>query len=203
MMQMMNTLFLMFAKLSAFSFGGGYVMIPIMLRELESNRLLDPAKVTDIVAIAGMSPGSVAVNAAVGLGYYVSKINGMGAWGVLPAFLGIALPCATIVIVVASFFFKIYKHPRVQSALYGLRPAIAGIVLYAAVKLAKSGGMLLSGADTVIPSGWNISYRLHHIIELKSLAVFAVAFLLLMKTKLHPIFLIITSGVVGIFLFGF
>lgn len=202
MMNIMLNLFVMFAKLSAFSFGGGYVMIPIMMQELEKNGLIDPAKVTDVVAIAGMSPGPVAVNAAVGLGYYVSKLNNMGAWGILPAFLGIAIPCAIIVIVVATFFFNVYKNQNVQAALYGLRPAIAGIVLYAAAKLAISNGIFFSHVDKLIKTGYNIILLGQHIVELKSLVMFVVAFLLLTKTKLHPIFLIIASGITGIILFS-
>lgn len=202
-MEIMIVLFTMFAKLAAFSFGGGYVMIPIMLQELEKNGLIDPAAVTDVVAIAGMSPGPVAVNAAVGLGYYVSKLNNMGAWGILPAFLGIALPCTVIVIVVATFFFNVYKNSQVQAALYGLRPAIAGIVLYAAAKLAMSNGIVFSHIDNLIKAGYNIVIAGQHIAELKSFAIFAVTLILLTKTKLHPIFLIIASGLTGIILFGF
>lgn len=202
-MNMMTTLFIMFAKLSAFSFGGGYVMIPIMMQELEKNGLIDPSKVTDVVAIAGMSPGPVAVNAAVGLGYYVSQINNMGAWGILPAFLGIALPCAIIVIVAATFFFNVYKNKHVQAALYGLRPAIAGIVLYAAVKLAMGNGIFFSHIDTLIKIGYNVIMRGYHIAEVKSLVIFAATFLLLTKTKIHPIFLILSAGIAGIFLFRF
>ena len=203
MPNIMLTLFLMFTKISAFSFGGGYVMIPIMMQELEKNHLIDPSKVADVVSIAGMSPGPVAVNAAVGLGYYVSQINNMGAWGILPAFLGIALPCAIIVIVVATFFFNVYKNQYVQAALYGLRPAIAGIVLYAAAKLAITDGIFFSQLDKLIKSGYNIIISQHQIVEVKSLAIFAVTLLLLTKSKIHPIFLIIASGIAGIFLFGF
>jgi len=201
-MSIMTTLFLMFAKLAAFSFGGGYVMIPIMMQELEKNQLIDPSKVTDVVAIAGMSPGPVAVNAAVGLGYYVSQLNNMGAWGILPAFLGIALPCAIIVIVVATFFFNVYKNKHIQAALYGLRPAIAGIVLYAAAKLAMTNGIFFSHIDKLIKTGYNIIISAHHIVEVKSLVIFAVTFILLAKSKIHPIFLIIASGIAGIFLFS-
>ena len=193
------TLFLMFAKLSVFSFGGGYVMIPIMMQELEKNNLIDPAQVTDIIAIAGMSPGPVAVNAAVGLGFYTSQIHNMGAWGILPAFMGIALPCAVIVILAATFFFNVYKHKYVQASLYGLRPAIA---LYAAVKLAMTNGIFVSNVEKLISKGYNIFLAGYHIAELKSLFMFIVALILLIKTKIHPIFLITISGLAGILLFA-
>ncbi len=192
---MLFQLFLMFAKLSLFSFGGGYVMIPIMLQELEKNKWATSADVTDIVALAGMSPGPVAVNAAVGLGYKVAGLQ-----GVFAAFLGIAVPCAVVVILVAMFFFKVYEHPMVKGALYGLRPVITGIIVYAAVKIAINNG-IVAAHEGVIESGINMNYGGMHIFELKSLIMVLVVFVILTKTKIHPIFVIIASGLLGIFLF--
>ncbi|WHH56878.1 chromate transporter [Petroclostridium sp. X23] len=195
-MTLLLKLFIVFVKLSFFSFGGGYVMIPIMLKELEANHWATTAEVTDIVAIAGMCPGSVAVNAAVGLGY---KVAGVG--GVIAAFLGIALPCALVVIVVAVFFFKIYQYPAVQSALYGLRPVITGIIVFAAVKIALSSGIVAAAPGQMMENGYNINMGSVHLFELKSILMTVVAFFSLIKTKVHPIFVIIGAGVLGIVLF--
>src|SRR5690554_4040648 len=118
-MPILIKIFLMFAKLSVFSFGGGYVMFPMLLDDIEHNGILTTRQITDVIAIAGMSPGAVAVNAAVGTGF---KVEGVA--GVIMAFLGIAIPCAVIVIIVASFFFRVYNHVLVKHALYGLRPVI-------------------------------------------------------------------------------
>lgn len=87
--------------------------------------------------------------------------------------------------------------------MYGLRPAIAGIVLYAAAKLGISNGIFFSDMNNLIKKGYNIVISGTHIAEVKSLVLFAVAFVLLTKTKIHPIFLIIASGIAGIILFGF
>ncbi len=192
---MLIQLFLMFAKLSLFSFGGGYVMIPIMLQELEKNKWATAADVTDIVALAGMSPGPVAVNAAVGLGY---KVAGLG--GVIAAFLGIAVPCAVVVILVAMFFFKVYDHPMVKGALYGLRPVITGIIIYAAVKIAIKNG-IVAAHEGIIESGININYGAIQLFEVKSIIMALIAFFVLTRTKTHPIFVIISAGVLGILLF--
>jgi len=70
-------IFLLFAQLSVFSFGGGYAMFPILIREIGKNGLVTMDELTDIIAIAGMSPGAVAVNAAVGVGYRAAGIAGV------------------------------------------------------------------------------------------------------------------------------
>lgn len=189
-------LFLMFVKLSLFSFGGGYVLIPIMLQELETNQWATAAEVTDIVAIAGMSPGPVAVNAAVGLGYHVAGVP-----GVIAAFMGIATPCAILVIVAATFFFKVYNHPIVKGALYGLGPVITSLILFAAVKLALENSIVVSASGYLIETGYNVHARGIHLFEVKSLVMAVAAFLILTKTKVHPIFVILGAGVLGLILF--
>lgn len=195
-MIMLIKLALMFSKLSLFSFGGGYVMIPIAMKELEANGWATVSELTDIVAIAGMSPGPVAVNAAVGLGYKVAGIKGL-----IAAFLGITVPTTILVIIVAAFFFKIYKHPKVKAAFYGLRPVITGIIIYAAVSFALKNGVIAASAGKTISSGYNIFFMGNHLFELKSLMIAAAAFFILIKTKTHPIFVIISSGILGTFIF--
>jgi chromate transporter len=193
---MLIKLALMFSKLCVFAFGGGYVMIPIMLHELEVNHWASISDLTDVVAIAGISPGPIAVNAAVGLGYKVA-----GFPGVMAAFLGIVIPNSILVIIVAIFFFKICAHPRVKDAFYGLRPAIVGIILFAAVSFALKNGILLPIKDTLIQNGFNISLWSMKLFELKSVIIAAFAFFLMLKFRIHPILVIITSGLAGIWLF--
>lgn len=195
-MSILLQLFFMFAKLSVFAFGGGYVMFPMLISEVEKNGLLSTTEISDILAIAGMSPGAVAVNAAVGTGF---KLDGLQ--GAIASFLGIAVPCAIIVIVVATFFFKVYDHHLVKSALYGLRPVITGIILYAAYKIASANGIIASAPDDLFKEGWNLSISGVHLFEIKSLIIAAISFLLLTKTKVHPVILIVSSGIVGIFVF--
>ena len=111
-MSLLFELFIMFVKLCAFAFGGGYVMIPSLIKASEANGWATAAELTDVIAIAGMSPGPVAVNAAVGYGYKVA-----GFPGAIASMLGIAIPCAVIVIVVATFFFKVYSNAKVQAEI--------------------------------------------------------------------------------------
>ncbi len=195
-MNILIKIFLMFAKLSAFAFGGGYVMFPMLMKEIESNKLISMNDLADIIAIASMSPGAVSVNAAVGVGYKVAGIP-----GVVAAFLGIAVPCAVIVIIVATFFFKVYNHPIVRSALYGLRPIITGIILYAAFNIARTNGIIAASEKNLIDSNFNVMINGVHLFELKSLIITIASFFALVKTKLHPIFVILISALIGIIVF--
>ena len=190
-------IFEIFFKLGFFSFGGGYVMIPMIERELTAKGIaLMPQDIANITAIAGMSPGPVAVNAAVGFGYKVGGVLGM-----LSAALGVALPCAIIVVIVAAFFFKIYENKTVQSALYGLRPVITGIIAYAAINMAMKNGMLLSQIKDIPQKGWNFIAGGTHIFDVKSMVIAIGVFILLAKTKVHPIIIILSTGILGIFMF--
>lgn len=195
-MEMLIKLALMFSKLSLFSFGGGYVMIPIAMKELEANGWATASELTDIIAIAGMSPGPVAVNSAVGIGYKVAGIKGVAA-----AFLGITLPTTILVIIVAVFFFRIYKHPKVKAAFYGLRPVITGIIIYAAVSFALKNNVVAAEAGKVIKSGYNIFFMGKHLFELKSVIITCLSFTVLIKTKIHPVFVIIGAGMLGALIF--
>ncbi len=168
-------------------------MIPSMVQASEAHQWATATELTDVIAIAGMSPGPVAVNAAVGFGYKVAGFPGAAA-----AFLGIAVPCSLIVIITATFFFKAYSHKTVQAALYGLRPVIAGIVLYAAVSVALKNNILFP--EKLISGGVNITTGGFQIVEIKSLLIAAAGFVMLIKTKIQPIFLIVGGGAFGVLL---
>jgi chromate transporter len=194
--ELLFKLFIMFAKLCAFAFGGGYVMIPSLIKASETNGWATASELTDVIAIAGMSPGPVAINAAVGYGYKVA-----GFPGAVASLLGIAIPCAVIVIIVAAFFFKVYHYPKVQAALYGLRPVVTGIILYAAVSLAMKNSIIAASADKLIPHGIHIAALGHQLFEAKSLVITIVTFGILVRTKVQPILLIFAFGVLGVFIF--
>ena len=195
-MTVLIKIFLLFAQLSVFSFGGGYAMFPILIREIGKNGLVTMDELTDIIAIAGMSPGAVAVNAAVGVGYRAAGIA-----GVIVSFLGIAIPCTLIVITAAVLFCKIRDSKYVKHALYGLRPVITGIIFFAAYKIGSNSGIFASPASSVLADGWNVSVSGIHLFEIKSIIIAGVSFILLLRTKVHPVFIIIGSGAAGILLF--
>ena len=193
-MSVLIEIFLLFAKISAVSFGGGYVAFSIIEQANRTYNWMPEIELSNVLSLAGMSPGPVAINGAVGVGYKVAGIP-----GIFAAFLGIALPCAIIVILVATFFFKIYKYPAVKNVLYVLNAVITGVILYAGVSFALTSGILFSGvfkqSGDLIASGWNIIVSQIHLFELKSILLSGVTIFLLIKTKVHPIMIIAGSGI--------
>lgn len=192
-------IYLIFIQLSLLSFGGGYVLIPIMLESLEENNLATASEVTDLVALAGMSPGPVAVNSALAIGYKIKGVPGAAA-----AFLGILTPCIILVLLASMFFFNFYKHHLVQKAMYGLRPVVTGIILFAAFNMAVRNGIIgksIPALETEIARGIYIGFPGLASFELKSILIAVTTFLLLVFTKVHPIFIIIGSGIAGILFF--
>lgn len=190
---MIMQLFQLFFKLSLLCFGGGYVMIPIIMEVVEKNQWISTTDITDIVAIAVMAPGPVAMNAAVGLGY---QIYGMA--GVAAALFGMLIPCLLLVILVAAYFFKWRTHPAVHDTLWGLRAVIPGIIFVAALNMAIGNNMIFSANSiknglNIVISSWNF--------EIKSVMIMVLSMVLLITDKIHPIVLIIAAGFAGVLLF--
>lgn len=127
------SLFITFFKIGLFSFGGGYAMIPMIEKEIESHKWLSSSEFIDIIAIAEMTPGPIAVNSATFVGFKTA-----GVLGGLFATLGVALPSLIIVLLISQFFFKYFNHPIKDSIFYGVRPVIAGLIFSAAIFVAKT-----------------------------------------------------------------
>lgn len=163
-------LFITFLKIGAFSFGGGYAMLPMINQEVVTNNVWVTAReFIDIVAISQITPGPIAINAATYIGYKTAGMNGS-----LLATLGTITPSIIIMIIICKFFFKFNKSNKLSAALMGLRPAVVGLIASAAV-------MLISDAFT----------------DYKSFIIFIGAFIISLKFKIDPIVLTIVSGIIG------
>ena len=175
------TLFLIFFKLGFFSFGGGYTMIPLVEQELLVRGFeLPPQAIANTAAIAGVAPGPVGINLAIAFGYELAGLP-----GVLAAALGVMLPSLILVLIVAFFFKAVANSVYFRGMMTGLKPFVVGITLYAALNMALKNGMVGADLAKTIPS----------------VAIAAVSFILLVKTKLHPIVLIAGGAVAGLLLF--
>ncbi len=131
-------LFITFFKIGAFTFGGGYAMIPIMEREIvENKKLIDDEEFTDMLALAQASPGPVAVNTSIFIGY---KIKGL--MGALSSLLGTVLPSFLIILIIAVFFNDFKNLKIVDQIFSGIRPAIAALILSSVVGMLKKGDNL-------------------------------------------------------------
>lgn len=126
-------LFGVFFRIGAFTFGGGYAMVPLIQKEIsEKHHWIEDADVADVFAVVQSVPGVIAVNSSIFIGYKVAGILGAAA-----AVLGVALPSFFIISVIALFFYGFREAPWVREAFEGIRAGVAALILYAVVKLGK------------------------------------------------------------------
>ena len=177
-------LFLIFLKIGAFTFGGGYAMIPLIEYETAEKRdLIEKEEISDIVAIAESTPGPIAINSATFIGYRTC-----GVLGSVAATLGVVLPSFLIILIVAKFYVKFKTSRAVSGVMYGLRPAVVGLMACALW------GML----PTVFFHSGTVSWRA--IIQpefLCTAGIFAAAVAAAMK-KVSPILIVLGSAALGI-----
>ncbi|SEK88074.1 chromate transporter [Ruminococcus albus] len=120
-------LFLTFMKIGAFTFGGGYAMIPLIQKEVcENQKWLNEKDITDIVAISESTPGPIAINAATFVGYKTS-----GFVGACLATLGVVLPSFLIISLISLILTQFQSIKAVKYAFMGIRAAVLALILKA------------------------------------------------------------------------
>jgi chromate transporter len=128
-------IFFSFAKVGALTFGGGYAMLPLLQREaVERQGWLKDSDIGDYYALAQCSPGLIAVNMAVYIGY---PLRGLP--GAIAAVLGVITPSVLVIMLIASLLQNFAQVALVGRAFAAIRAAVAALVLQAVYKLYKSG----------------------------------------------------------------
>lgn len=173
-------LFVTFFKIGLVSFGGGYSMVPVIGYEAVSRGWMNQEQFSDIIAVAGASPGPIAANSATMIGYHVSGIG-----GAVVSALGITLPSLLIVIIIGVLFVKVQHFPAVKRLFVVLRPVVAALIFFSAYQLFFSNGAQSEG-------NWRIAV---------SILIFAGALIALMNRRAHPLTVIAVSGLVGVALY--
>jgi len=113
-------------------------MVPIMEREIvENKKLINSEEFIDMLALAQASPGPIAVNTSIFIGY---KLNGI--LGALTCLLGTVLPSFSIILIVAIFFNQFKNISIVNKIFSGIRPAIAALILSSVITMIKKGDNL-------------------------------------------------------------
>ena len=133
---MLGTLFLTFAKIGAFTFGGGWAMISIIEREVVDKRhWLDRPEFLDLLALAQSMPGILAVNISVVVG---DKLRGLK--GALAASAGTIMPCFFIILFIAMFRTPemITTNPTLTAIFKGIRPVVVALILAPVFTTARS-----------------------------------------------------------------
>ena len=128
------SIFAVFAKIGAFTIGGGYAMIPLIEAEMRRKNWISEEDMPDIIVLAQSAPGILAVNMAIYSGY---KLRGVK--GALAASLGAVLPSFIIILLIAMLFSSIRDNPMVEKVFRGIRPVAVGLILVPAINLARKG----------------------------------------------------------------
>lgn len=168
-------LFLSMLYISAFTFGGGFVIITFMKRKfVDELGWIDEQEMLDLTALAQSSPGAIAVNAAILVGWRVGGFLGM-----VTAVIGTVLPPITILSVISLFYAAFAANPYVALVLKGMQAGVAAVIL-----------------DVVWGLGANV-------VKTKSavhMVVMAVAFIATFVYGVNVIYIILAAGLLGVVL---
>ncbi|MDR7869492.1 MAG: chromate transporter [Tissierellaceae bacterium] len=130
---MLWEMFSIFFKIGAFTFGGGFAMIPIIQQEIVNNKSwIKDEDFIDIISIAQSSPGPIAVNTSIYVGY---KIKGFK--GAVVSALGTIMPSFIIILLIAMFFYQFNDNIIIQKIFLGIRPAVVALIISAIYSLVR------------------------------------------------------------------
>ncbi len=174
-------LFFSFLKIGMFSVGGGYAAMPLIQSEVVSGHgWLSMGEFTDLITIAEMTPGPIAVNSATFVGIRIAGVPGAFA-----ATFGCIFPSCIIVSLLA-FIYRKYKNVSVlQNILAGLRPAVVALIAGAGISLLRA---VAVGEAPLQPANMNWV----------GLGLFAAALFILRKWKWNPILVMLLCGIANL-----
>lgn len=163
---------LTFLKVGAFTFGGGYAILPVIRQEVVINRRwVDEDVFADILIITQGMPGQLALNSAIQIG-----VRLRGTVGGLVAALGVTAPSVLILLIIAAWLYPLYRNNQyVHAVFYGLRPAVVALIAAAAIKLGKE----------ILHGTWGI-------------ILCAVLLIAAITSQVHPILVLVAGGVAGL-----
>lgn len=172
-------LFLSFLQIGAFSFGGGYAAMPLIQEQVViQHSWLTMDSFSNLVTIAEMTPGPIAVNAATFVGTQIAGIP-----GAIVATLGCILPSCIFVTGLAYIYTKYRNLSVLQGTLASLRPAVVAMIAKAGVSILVS-AFFINGVISFAPE--NISFSM--------VLYFAAALVMLRKFKMNPILVMVLCG---------
>lgn len=167
------TLFRTFLKIGAFTFGGGYAMIPIFEREfVKRYGYLSDEEFSDVLVMVQSLPGVIAINFSVFIGLRLRGIK-----GAFVSALGVALPSFIIIMVIATFFFQYIDHPTVAAIFQGVRVAVVALIATAGIKFLRQS------------------------LHMQGIFLATLTFVLVLFAGVHPFFVIVGLASLGMLIF--
>ncbi len=180
-----------YLKIGLFGFGGGYAMLSLIEREIVGPGWITEKMFTDIVAISQMTPGPIGINSATYIGYAAPMQAGFNSpiWGLLGSLtctFVVVLPSFLLVAYTSHFISRHKESVAIRGIFKGLRPVVIGLIASAAL---------------LLMNGENFGTGTREIVISTVIAAGALATVLF--TKIHPILVIIASGVAGFLIYYF
>ena len=192
-------LFWVFFKIGLFTIGGGHAMIPLIMQDVVAEGWISESVLIDFIAISESTPGPFAVNIATYTGTTVGEAFG-GFWygllGALSATLGVVTPSIIIIILIVKLFSKAMKKPAVKEVFTGVRSSVAGLLLSVFLGLFLT---VILGME----SAWDKGASFDLIGFVIFAILMAVSFVKVKGKSLHPIIIVVLSGVLGLLMYGF
>ena len=166
-------LFKTFAKIGAFTFGGGYAMLSLLQRELvDKHKWATEEELLDYYAIAQCTPGVIAINTATFVG---AKRAGIA--GGICATLGVLFPSIVIITIIAAFINHFLEYEIVQHILGGIRVAVAVLIINSVITMGKKS-----------------------VVDIICVAIAVISFVLSLVFSVSPILIVIAAGALGLIL---
>ncbi|HEY0828030.1 MAG TPA: chromate transporter [Bacilli bacterium] len=173
--KLLAQIFITFFRIGPATFGGGYVMIPLIEKEVvEKRKWVDSKDIADVFALSESIPGAIAINSATFIGYRLA-----GVLGAIAAMAGIVLPTFCIVVVLSLFFLQVQDHPKIEAAFVAIRATIVALITYAAITIGKTAAIDRTTVTLII------------------ITVAAIGLV-----HVHPIALVIGGGAAGMVIVG-
>ncbi len=126
-------IFTTFAKIGAFTIGGGPAMLPVIKSEICNKGWLNEEDFTDIVALAQSAPGLLAVNISIFTGYKLK-----GTWGSIVSTIGAILPSFISILIIAMVFSNYQDNPTVVKIFKGIKPVVVALISVPMINMAKT-----------------------------------------------------------------
>lgn len=195
-------LFWVFFKIGLFTIGGGHAMIPLIMQDVVAEGWLSEEVLIDFIAISESTPGPFAVNIATYTGTTVGQtLLGGGFWpgllGAICATTGVVMPSVIIIILVVKLFSKAMKKPAVKEVFTGVRSSVCGLLLSVFISLFLT---VILGMDSV----WDKGGASFDFVGFVIFAILlALSFVKVKGKSLHPIIIVVLSGVLGLLMYGF
>lgn len=176
------TLFLEFFKIGLFSVGGGLATLPFLYKLAENYDWFTKVELIDMIAISESTPGPIGVNMATFAGF-----NTAGIFGGVIATMGIVVPALLVIITIAKVLDKFKQNKYVVSAFYGIRPAVAALIL-------------ASAWNVIETTLFNNDGKMLEFFNWPALICFGILYYLLVKYKKHPVLYIGLAALAGLFI---